>query len=352
MAKITQSIFGTTKQGEQAHIFKLENNVGSYVTITDFGGTILSLVVPDKNGTPTDVVLGYDSLETYEIEGGAFFGALIGRCGNRIAKGQFSLNGKDYTLACNDGPNHLHGGPTGFSHRLWEASIELGSLKLTLHSADKEEGYPGNVTVTVTYTFGDDNNLSIRYESVSDADTIVNLTNHSYFNLNGHSSGSVEDQMLKLFASSYTPTDSTLIPTGEIRSVAGTPFDFREYKKIGTNLYAEDEQIKNGNGYDHNFVLDNSGSLSVFAEAYSEQSGIYMKAKTTLPGVQFYTGNFLDETIKAKNNATYHAHQGFALETQVFPDAIHHENFPSPLLRAGMKYNTVTTYEFSVKTSL
>ena len=349
MAKITQSIYGTTKNGEEAHLFKLENNRGSYVTITDFGGTILSLVVPDKNGTPTDIVLGYDCLETYEIEGGAFFGALIGRCGNRIANGQFTLNGTDYHLVCNNSPNHLHGGPSGFSHRMWNASIELGCLKLILHSADGEEGYPGNVTVTVTYTFGDDNNLSIHYEAVSDADTIVNLTNHSYFNLNGHGSGSVEDHMLKLFSSAYTPTDATLIPTGEIRSVTGTPFDFRTYKRIGKEIHADDEQIRNGNGYDHNFVLDQSCSLSVFAEAYSEQSGIYMKAKTTLPGVQFYTGNFLDETIPAKDGAVYHPHQGFALETQVFPDAIHHENFPPSVLRAGMKYNTVTTYEFSIK---
>ena len=349
MAKITKSIYGTTKTGEQASCYRMENIHGSYVTITDFGGIILSFVVPNKNGEMTDIVLGYQSLSEYEQPDGTYFGALIGRCGNRIANGTFSLFDKEYTLACNNGPNHLHGGNIGFSHRLWNASTEYGSLKLTLHSPDGEEGYPGNLDVTVTYTFNDDNVLSIHYEAVSDTDTLVNLTNHTYFNLNGHASGTVEDQMLKLFSSSYLPTDSTLIPTGEIRSVIGTPFDFQEFKEIGKELHSNDIQIQYGYGYDHNFVLENPDRLSVFAEAYSKTSGIGLRGKTTLPGVQLYTGNYISSELPCKDGAAYAPYQGFALETQLFPDGIHHKNFPSPILRAGRKYDTVTTYEVFIK---
>ena len=345
MTKITKSIYGTTKTGKQASCYRLENSHGFYVTITDFGGTILSFVVPNKKGEFTDIVLGYRSLTEYEQRNGAYFGALIGRCGNRIANGTFSLNGKDYSLACNNGPNHLHGGIIGFSHKIWNASIEQDALKLTLHSPDGEEGYPGNLDVTVTYTWNDQNILGIHYEAISDADTLVNLTNHTYFNLNGHDSGTIENQMLKLFASSYLPTDSTFIPTGEIRSVIDTPFDFRKAKPIGQDLHANDTQIQSANGYDHNFVLENSGTLSLFAEAYSETSGIGLRGKTTLPGVQVYTGNGISNEIPCKNGATYAPYQGFALETQLFPDGIHHEHFPSPILKAGEKYDTMTTYE-------
>lgn len=349
MAKITKSTYGKTKTGEQAFCYRLENSHGAYVTITDFGGIILSFVVPDKNGKMTDIVLGYRSLSEYEQPNGAYFGALIGRCGNRIANGTFSLNQKDYFLACNDGANHLHGGTLGFSHKLWNASTEYGSLKLTLHSPNGEEGYPGNLALTVTYTFNDDNILSIHYEAVSDTDTIVNLTNHTYFNLNGHNSGSIEHQMLKLFSSSYLPTDDALIPTGEIHSVADTPFDFRDFKEIGKEIHCDDQQIQYAKGYDHNFVLENPDHLSIFAEAYSKESGIGLRGKTTLPGVQFYTGNYISNELPCKDGANYAPYQGFALETQVFPDAIHHQNFPSPILRAGEKYDTVTTYEVFTK---
>ena len=347
MAKIAQSIYGTTKTGEQVHCYTLTNSNGSYVSISNFGGTILSLVVPDKHGKMRDVVLGYNSLSEYELLGGAYLGALIGRCGNRICNGTFSLGSKEYKLACNDGANHLHGGNIGFSHRVWDASIEYGSLKLKLDSPDGEEGYPGTLTVTVTYTFNDDNVLSIHYEAFSDTDTLVNLTNHTYFNLNGHNSGSVENQMLKLFSTAYIPTDATLIPTGEIRPVTGTPFDFSDFKPIGQDINADDIQLQYANGYDHTFVLKHPNRLSVFAEAYSKESGIFLRGKTTLPGVQLYTGNFLSNERAGKDSAIYAPRCGFALETQVYPDAIHHTNFPSPILRAGMKYDTVTTYEFS-----
>lgn len=348
MANITQSIYGTTSQGQLVSVYKLENTKGAYVTISDFGATILSLVVPDKNGTMRDVVLGYHSLAEYEISGGAYFGSIVGRYGNRICNGTFSLNNKQFTLACNDGKNHLHGGTVGFSHRLWNASIEYGALKLTLLSLDGDEGYPGNLNVTVTYTFNDDNVLSIHYEAFSDADTIINLTNHSYFNLNGHHHGSIEDHKIKLFADAYIPTDDTLIPTGEIRPVANTPFDFSEFKTIGQDIHCDDTQLRYANGYDHTFVLHHPNHLSVFAEVYSKESGIFMRGKTTLPSVQFYTGNFLSNERAGKDGISYVPRQGFALETQTFPDSIHHANFPSPILRAGMKYDTVTTYEFSI----
>lgn len=349
MATITKSIFGTTKQGDTTFSYKIQNNSGASVTITDFGATILSLCIPDRQGNLVDVVLGYDSLEEYEKEGGAYFGSVIGRYGNRIKDGRFVLNGITYELPRNQEPNHLHGGNTGFSHRLWKTEIKENSLIFSLHSPHMEEGYPANVDVTVTYQFSDDNVLSIDYYGKSDGDTILNLTNHSYFNLNGHNNGTVNEHWLKLYANQYLPTNSVAIPTGELAPVQGTPFDFTDFTQIGSRLHEDHQQLQYGNGYDHTYVLHNHGELLPFAEVYSEQSGITMCGKTTLPGVQFYSGNFLSNERTGKEHAVYQLRYGFALETQYYPDSINQPHFPSPILRAGTEYRSTTTYEFSIK---
>lgn len=349
MTTITKQAFEKTKAGEQTYLYTMTNANGSSVTVCDYGGTLISLLVPNRDGNLVDVLLGYEHLSGYE-ESDTYFGALIGRCGNRICKGHFTLNGKEYQLAVNNGENHLHGGMIGFDSRIFHVEQEKGVLKLLLHCEDGEENYPGNADVTVTYTFTDDNELQIHYEAISDQDTLMNLTNHAYFNLDGHASGSIADTMLKLYATSYTPTDTCSIPTGEIAPIAYTAFDFTNFRRIGEAIDSEEEQLRFAGGYDHNFVLDHDpDQLSLFAEAYSQESGIYLTAKTTLPGVQFYTGNFIGEHGPAgKNGCTYHKRQGFCLETQVPPDAINHPNFPSPVLKAGEKYDTLTTYCFSL----
>lgn len=349
MGRIVKTSFEADKAGRQATLYTITNAQNASVTVCDFGGIITSLIVPDRDGRMTDVVLGYQHLAGYE-DSTTYFGALIGRYANRIAKGRFEVGGKNYQVAVNNGENHLHGGKVGFDSRFWEVNVVDGGLQLTLESAHMEEHYPGNMKVKVIYTLDDDNCLTISYEAVSDQDTLCNLTNHSYFNLNGHESGSVEGQMVKLNASSFTPTDAGSIPTGEIRSVEGIPFDFRGYKRIGKDIEESCEQLDFAGGFDHNFVLDKeSEELAVAAQAYSATSGISMICETTQPGIQFYTGNYINaQDPVGKDGACYGKRHGFCLETQGFPDAINHDNFPSVVLKAGEQYKEVTKYCFGI----
>ena len=336
-----------TNDGRAAKTYTITNAQGASVTISDFGGIITQLLVPDKDGELRDVVLGYDGASDYE-NGGGYLGALIGRYGNRIAKGKFTLNGKDYQLATNDGDNHLHGGDIGFDKCFWQVSEIPQGLKLSLESPDGDEQYPGNLKMEVSYVFDDDNCLTIDYRAVSDQDTICNLTNHAYFNLDGHDGGSVEDHVLKLYASAFTPTNEGSIPTGEISDVAETPFDFRVAKVIGRDIEVDCEQLKWAGGFDHNFVLDKaSGEMGKVADVHSTKSGIRMITESTQPGVQFYTGNYLDGNV-GKGGVVYQKRGGFCLETQNFPDAINHDNFPSAILKAGETYKELTKYRFDI----
>ena len=334
---ITKKHFGTTRDGVEIYLFTLRNQSGVEVSITNFGGAITSLKVPDRKGNFGDVVLGYETLEEYE-RNPRYLGALIGRHANRIAAGQFSLHGIDYQLEQNNGANHLHGGFNGFDKRVWNASEEDG-LRLTYLSKDDEAGYPGNLTATVTYSLSTDNELRIEYHATTDRDTLVNLTNHAYFNLKGE--GTILDHELTLNADSFTPVAEDLIPTGEIKSVDGTPMDFRHGKQIGSEI----NQI---GGYDHNFVLnDYDGSLRSVCRLYEETSGRVLEVSTTQPGIQFYSGNFLDGTLVGKNGVAYQKYAALCLEPQHFPDAPHHANFPSTVLRAGDEYQQTTVFRFS-----
>lgn len=347
MSEVFGRPFGVTKNGEEVRELTLDNGVLSCGILT-FGATLRTLLVPGREG-PVDVVLGYDSLEQYETEGG-FFGAVVGRYANRIAEGRFTLNGQEYVLARNDGPNHLHGGTVGWSHRVWtveEADRERAVL--TLDSPDGEEGYPGHLQAKVTYALEGDA-LSIRYEAVSDRDTPCNLTNHSYFNLAGQGSGPVLDQELKLFASAYTPTDDTSIPLGRVEPVEGTPMDLRTSGPIGKRIDEPFQQLIWGRGYDHNFVVDGRpGTLRPAARARSRATGVAMEAETTCPGVQLYTANYVEEGRRGKNGAVYGFRHGFCLETQHFPDTPNQPAFPSATLRAGERYDQLTRFRFSLK---
>lgn len=349
---ITKKIFSSNENEHNVYLYTLENSNGMKVSITNYGGTITSCVVPDKDNNLVDVVLGYDSLDNY-INGDKFFGALIGRFGNRIKNGKFTLNGKEYSLLTNDGPNHLHGGKIGFHRVIWDASIDEekeNTLHLSYLSKDGEEGYPGNLKVTVTYVLTNDNSIEINYSAVCDADTIVNLTNHSYFNLAGHASGNVLDQELMINADNFTVTDKFSIPTGEIRPVKGTPMDFTSGKKIGQDINADYEQLSFGHGFDHNWVLNSNGDINVkSAHAVCHSTGITLDMYTNQPGVQFYSANFLDGSDIGKENATYGFRNAFCLETQHFPDCINHKDFASPILKAGETYNHKTIYKFSTE---
>lgn len=339
--------FGITQKGEPVEQLTLDNGTISCEILT-FGATLRTLTVPDQNGTPVDVVLGYDDLSDYETKDG-YLGAVVGRYANRIAKGQFSLNGTVYSLAVNNGPNHLHGGITGYSYRVWTVE-ELTSHKavLTLESPDGEEGYPGALSLRVIYQL-DDASLSIEYQALAHGDTICNLTNHSYFNLSGHASGPVLDQMISLCAARYTPMDETSIPLGTLDTVENSPMDLRLPTKIRAHIDDTFEQLQFGHGYDHNYVLDGPiGSLHPAARAYSPQTGITMDVDTTLPGVQLYTANFLEEGRAGKNGAVYGPRHAFCLETQFFPDSPNQSAFPSTLLRAGERYDHMTRFSFSL----
>jgi aldose 1-epimerase len=348
MSGITKSDFGQTADGTKVDLYTLTNAHGVVAKITNYGGIVTELHVPDKAGAMADVVLGFDDLKGY-LGTHPFFGALVGRVANRIAKGRFTLDGKDYTLAVNNGPNALHGGEKGFDKRVWQAVTASGAggapaLRLTYHSANGEEGYPGNLDATVTYTLTDDNALRIDYEAKTDQATPVNLTNHSYFNLAGQGHGTILDHVLMIAADYYTPVDNTLIPTGELKPVKGTPFDFTTPTPIGARI-----QQAGGNpvGYDHNYVLRPNAKPAV--RVRDPKSGRVMEMTTTEPGVQFYTGNFLDGTVKGKGGVAYPQYGGFCLEAQHFPDSVHHSNFPSVILRPGQTYRQTTQYKFSAQ---
>ena len=352
--KIEQQAFGQTPDGKTANVYTLTNDNGMSCMITNFGGIVLTLNVPDAQGEFGDVVLGHDTLDKYfNVNTSPYFGALIGRYGNRIAQGKFSLNGVDYTLALNDGENHLHGGLQGFDKVLWDAeerNFDNGvGLELSYLSKDGEEGYPGNLKVTVVYTLTNANSLKIDYHAISDRDTILNLTNHSYFNLAGAMSGKdILEHQIMLSADRFVPGGAGLIPTGELRDVTGTPMDFRTETAIGARIQDQDEQLLTAGGYDHNWVLNSSdGSLALAARVSEATSGRMMEVYTTEPGVQFYTGNFLDGSIEGKGNTVYQKHFGFCLETQHFPDSPNHLEFPSTVLKAGEEYTQTTVYAFS-----
>ncbi len=352
-AGVERAAFGTA-DGKPVEIFTIRNAKGVEARITNFGGIIVSLKTPDRTGKLDDIVLGFDSLAPY-VAGAPYFGAIIGRYGNRIAHGRFVLDGQSYQLPLNDGQNHLHGGPKGFDKVVWTAepfqdSTERG-VKLRYMSRDGEEGYPGNLTATVTYTLTDANELSVAYTAVSDRPTPVNLTQHSYFNLAGAGSGDILGHKLMIAASNYTPVDSTLIPTGVIAPVQGTPFDFRAATPIGARINVADAQLKNGRGYDHNWVLDRKpeGGLQLAARVVEPTSGRTLEVRTTEPGLQFYSGNFLDGTIKGKGGRVYGHRTGFCLETQHYPDSPNQPNFPSTILRPMTEYRSRTVFTFGVE---
>jgi aldose 1-epimerase len=347
--------YGKTQPGEPVDLYTLTNRTGMEVAIMNYGGTIVSLRVPDRDGNSDDVVLGFDKLEDYE-RGQSFFGATIGRYANRIAQGKFILGKKTYRLARNDGRNTLHGGVKGFSKRVWgpkDVSSSSGqALQLAYLSTDGEEGFPGNLSVTITFSLlADSNELRIDYTATTDVkDTVLNLTNHSYFNLGGAGNGDILTHQLRLCAQQFTPVDATMIPTGEFRNIAGTPFDFIRPTAVGEHIDADDEQLQYGKGYDHNWVLDHdqASSLDLAAEIYDPESGRTLVILTTEPGIQFYAGNFLDGTIRGKGGKIYEHRSAFCLETQHFPDSLNHPEFPSTVLKPGQRFHSSTVYRFSV----
>jgi len=351
---ITKKAFGKTPDGQPVDLYVLTNKNGAEASITNYGGAVVSIKVPDRNGKLADIVLGYDTADGY-VNDKSHFGGIIGRFGNRIAHAQFVLDGKTYTLAKNNGENTLHGGVKGFDKALWTAKtlpVKDGqSLELSYLSKDGDEGFPGNLKVTVTYTWTDANALQIEYSATTDKKTVVNLTNHSYFNLAGQGSGDILGHLLVIEADKFTPVDAGLIPTGELRDVAGTPFDFRKPVAIGARIDQDDEQSKLGGGYDHNFVLRRSAGVgeSLAARVVEPASGRVLEVWTTEPGVQFYTGNFLDGKTPGKGGVTYPRRNAFCLETQHYPDSPNQPKFPSVVVKPGERYHTITTYRFTVE---
>jgi len=346
-------VFGKLPDGREVHKHTLTNKAGASAEIIDYGAIVVSLRVPDRNGKLDDVVLGYDNVESY-MNGTAYFGAIVGRYGNRIGKGKFELDGKEYQLTINDGANHLHGGKVGFSKVLWEAKSAGNSgepwLELQYVSRDGEEGYPGTVVLKVRYTLTDKNELRLDYEGTTDRPTVLNPTHHSYFNLSGNLSNTILDHQLMIEADGTTPVDSGLIPTGQIASVDNTPFDFRAATAIGARINASNEQLTFGKGYDHNWVLRSGGGhLAKAAELYDPSSGRMMTVFTDQPGLQFYSGNFLDGSAKGKNGVAYQRRTGLCLEAQAFPDTPNKPQFPGITLRQGQTYHQTTIYQFSTR---
>ncbi len=348
------NLFKDSLDGKPTALYILRNKNNAAVAITNYGARVVSLLVPDKNGVMTDIAVGYDSIGKYIHQPESYFGAIVGRYGNRIAKGRFSLNGKEYKLATNNGPNSLHGGLKGFAAHVWDAKqLNDSTLELTYLSKDQEEGYPGNLQAKVTYTLSGDtvNSLKIDYEATTDKPTVVNLTNHTYFNLNGQGSGTINNHLLQFNADRYTPVDSTLIPTGKIEPVAGTPFDFRQPTAIGARVDSPNQQLKFGKGYDHNFVLNagKGAGLNLAATVLGDQSGIFMEVWTMEPGIQFYGGNFMSGSNPLKGGKRDDHRTAFCLETQHYPDSPNEPSFPSTVLQPGKQYKTSTVYTFSVK---
>ena len=349
--RITKTAFGSAPDGTAVDLYTLRNDKGAEARICNYGGIVTSLKVRDRDGKLGDVVLGYDNLAGY-LKASPNFGCLVGRYGNRIAQGRFTLNGKEYTLARNNGPNHLHGGVKGFDKVVWEAKpvhSKLGpALELKYVSKDGEEGYPGNLSITAIYTLTDDNALRLDFTATTDADTVCNLTHHSYFNLAG--AGDVLNHQIMIYADKFTPVDANLIPTGELRPLDGSPLDFRHAEKIGARINQADEQLKLGNGYDHNYVLRQpAGELGLAARVYEDSTGRLLEVFTTEPGMQFYTGNFLDGSITGKGGWTYQFRNGFCLEPQHYPDSPNQPNFPSTVLKPGQTYHNTIIYKFSVR---
>ncbi|HAM45042.1 MAG TPA: galactose-1-epimerase [Propionibacteriaceae bacterium] len=351
---IEKKRYGITAEGISVDEYTLTNNDGLIATIISYGGIITSLRIPDRDGILANVVLGFDNLRDYETKS-PYFGCIVGRYANRIAKGRFSLDGEEYVLPVNNGPNTLHGGSKGFDKRVWKTrqitkSDGIG-LELTYHSADGEEGFPGNLDAKVVYTLSDDNVLRIRYRATTDKPTVVNMTNHSYFNLAGEGAGSIDNHILTIDADQYTPDDADLIPTGEIADVEGTPFDFRTPRAIGAELRSNHPQMVIGRGYDHCWVLNRPAptdrALIMAALVHEPRSGRMMEVWTTEPGIQFYSGNFLDGTICGASGRAYRQGDALALETQHYPDSPNRPQFPSPVLRPGEVYDSTTEYRFS-----
>ena len=340
---ITSHPFGNLPDGRAVTCYRLAGGADSFVEVLDYGATIRAIVVPDRAGNPTDVVLGFDTPGEYQASD-TYFGAIVGRHANRIGGGTFTLNGETYALAINNGPNHLHGGLDGFDNRFFSVEILGDTLKMHLVSPHGDQGYPGTLTLTVSVTFSEENALTIRYEAVTDRDTVVNLTNHSYFDLSGGKDSL--GQLLTIDADHYTENDENTLPTGAVLSVADTPFDFRTEKTVGRDNQADHPQIARCNGYDHNFVLKNGGALREFALLRSSVTGITMTAATDLPGVQLYGANFVDVT--GKNGTHYGPYSGCCLETQFFPNAMAVEHFQKPILRAGETFDHTTVYRFSL----
>ena len=350
--------FSTTLKGKKIQLFTLTNNNGVTVEITNYGGKVVSIFVPDKNGIFKDVVLGFDHIDDY-ISGNPYFGALIGRFGNRIAKGKFSLEGKEYQLAQNNGENHLHGGIIGYNDVVWDFRFmeDKNRLELTYLSKDGEENYPGNLSIKVIYDLTEENELKISYHATTDQTTIINLTHHSFFNLAGEGNGDVLGHKLFIDADEFTPNDKESIPIGEIRSIENTPLDFRKFAPIGERIDGDDEQLQFGNeqvyfgnGYDHNYVLKNKKKDIVLAAAVHEpESGRYMEVFTDQPGMQFYSGNFLDNTDIGKGGKKYPRRSAFCLETQHFPDSPNQPIFPSTILKPNQEYAYTCIYKFSAK---
>ena len=345
----TKEPFGTTGDGEAVDLYTLTNANGVEVRIITYGTIIISLRTPDKDGQLDDMVLGYDSLEGY-LTKTPYFGSIVGRYGNRIGKGTFDLDGETYTLAVNNGPNHLHGGVKGFDKVVWQAEATDDGVIFTYVSPDGEEGYPGTLTSRVTYTLTDQDELIVDYHATTDKATPVNLTQHSYFNLAGAGNGDILGHELTLNASRFTPVDSTMIPTGELRDVTGTPFDFRRQTAIGARIGQDEQQLNWGGGYDHNYVLDgDADTLALAARVYEPTTGRVLEVHTTEPGVQLYTGNFLDGSITGKQGRVYEYRYGFCLETQHFPDSPNKPDFPSTILRPGETYESRTVFTFSAQ---
>ncbi|HEY5914057.1 MAG TPA: aldose epimerase family protein [Verrucomicrobiae bacterium] len=348
--QIARSPFGRTTDGTQVYLYTLRNARGAEARISNYGGLVVSLKVPDKTGKLGDVTLGYDQLADY-VKETPYFGALIGRYGNRIAKGQFTLDGKQYTLATNNYPNALHGGVKGFDKVVWEpvlvAAADGPALKLTYVSRDGEEGYPGDLSVTAVYTLTHDNALKLEFTATTDKDTVVNLTHHSYFNLAGK--GTILDHVVTIPADRYTPVDSTLIPTGELAPVEGTPFDFRTPTAISARINQDNEQLKFGKGYDHNWVINKpSGQYGLVARVTEPTSGRVMEVYSDEPGLQFYSGNFLDGTLTGKGGWVYQFRNGFCMEPQHYPDSPNKPEFPSVVLKPGQTFHNTIVYKFSV----
>jgi aldose 1-epimerase len=350
---VQKEMFGKMPDGREVELYTLSNANGLKARIMSYGAIVISLEVPDRNGKLADITLGFDTLEEY-LKGHPYFGAIVGRYGNRIGKAKFMLNGVEYKLAANNGENHLHGGLKGFDKVVWDAEpvgeADAVGVKFTYLSRDGEEGYPGNLSCSVIYTLTNKDELKISYEAGTDKPTPVNITHHSYFNLAGQGARDILDHELMLDADRFTPVDEGLIPTGELRSVKGTPMDFTKPTAIGARIDQDDEQLKFGLGYDHNFVLNSGGgSLALAAKVYEPTSGRVMEVYTTEPGIQFYSGNFLDGSNVGKDGKVYKHRYGFCLETQHFPDSPNKSQFPPVILKPGQKYTHVTVHKFSAR---